>query len=103
MHATQIIKRPLITEKSTWEASHERSKGRQAGEPLNRYSFLIDSRANKTQVRHAIQSLYGVRVLSVNTQVRKGQYYRTRFGTGKTGDWKKAVVTIHPEDRIDLF
>jgi len=103
MHATQVIKRPLITEKSTWESMHTRLKGKQAGEPLNRYSFEVDMRARKPQIREAIEALYDVRVLNVNTQVRKGQYFRTRFGPGKTSNWKKAVVTLHPEDRIELF
>ena len=91
-HATQIIKRPLITEKSTWE-----------GTARNRYSFLVDRRANKHQVKAAIAELYGVRVSHVRTQVRKGRTYRTRHGVANTGDWKKAVVELHADDRIDLF
>ena len=103
MEAIDIIKRPLVTEKSTWESSHERVKGKMAGEPLNRYSFEVDMQARKPEIRAAIEEPYKVRVISVNTQVRKGKYFRTRFGPSKTSNWKKAVVTLHPEDRIDLF
>ena len=49
------------------------------------------------------RTLYGVRVEKVATQIRKGKYFRTRFGPGKTANWKKAVVQLHPDDRIDLF
>jgi len=92
MHATQIIRRPLVTEKCTWE-----------GEARNRYSFLVDFRATKLQVRRAVQQIYNVRVTKVATQVRKGKFVRTRFGTGKTSSWKKATVQLHADDRIDLF
>ena len=92
MHATQIIKRPLITEKCTWE-----------GEARNRYSFVVQMKATKPQVRAAIADLYSVRVESVSTQIRKGKYRKTRFGTAKTKDWKKATVQLHPDDKIELF
>ncbi len=92
LHATQIIKRPLITEKSTWE-----------GESRNRYSFQVIINANKKQIKKAIEELYKVRVTAVSTQVRKGKYFRTRFGPAKTSSWKKATVGLHADDRIDLF
>ncbi|MAE66150.1 MAG: 50S ribosomal protein L23 [Phycisphaeraceae bacterium] len=92
MHATQIIKRPLITEKCTWEGARH-----------NRYGFVVHMKATKVQIRVAIASLYKVRVESVCTQIRKGKYRRTRFGPAKTKDWKKATVQLHPDDRIDLF
>ncbi len=92
LHATQIIKRPLITEKSTWE-----------GASRNRYSFLVDMRANKHQIKTAVAEIFGVRVAKVKTQVRKGRTYRTRHGVANTGDWKKAVVLLHGEEKIDLF
>ena len=92
MHATQIIKRPLVTEKCTWESTAR-----------NRYSFLVHMKASKPQVRAAIADLYNVRVESVSTQIRKGKYRRTRFGPSKTKDWKKATVQLHSEDKIELF
>ena len=90
--ANQIVKRPLITEKSTWE-----------GTSRNRYSFLIALSATKPQVRKAVEELYGVRVASVATQRRKGAYFRTKWGEARKPEWKKAVVELHPEDRIELF
>lgn len=92
LHATQIVKRPLVTEKSAWE-----------GAARNRYSFLVDRRANKHQIRTAVAQIYGVRVVSVRTLIRKGFSYRTRRGLAHSGDWKKAVVQLHQEDKIDLF
>lgn len=89
---TQIIKRPLITEKCTWESGAH-----------NRYSFVVHSKANKKQIGAAIAAIYEVRVESVATQMRKGKYRRTRFGPAKTKDWKKATVLLHPDDKIDLF
>lgn len=92
MHATEIIKRPLITEKSTWE-----------GESRNRYSFQVAALARKPQIKRAIEELYKVRVVKVSTQVRKGSYFRTRFGPAREADWKRATVQLHPDDRIELF
>lgn len=92
LHAMQIIKRPLITEKSTWE-----------GAARGRYSFLVDMRANKHEIQTAVAQLYKVRVAKVRTLVRKGRTYRTRHGVANTGDWKKAIVELYPEDKIDLF
>lgn len=92
MHPTQIILKPLITEKSTWESGAR-----------NRYHFEVHAGANKEMIRRAVQELYKVRVTGVATQNRKGKYRRTRFGPAKTKDWKKAVVELHPDDRIDLF
>ena len=100
---THIVKRPIITEKSTFEASGSIPRGQRAGDPINRYSFEVDMRARKGEIAKAIEAIYNVRVEKVNTQIRKGQYFRTRFGPGKTSPWKKALVTLHPEDRIDLF
>ena len=103
MEPTHVIKRPLITEKSTFEASGEIPRGKRVGEPINRYSFEVDMRARKEDVAKAVEAIYSVRVVKVNTQVRKGKYFRTRFGPGKTSSWKKALVTLHADDRIDLF
>jgi len=103
MEPTHIIKRPLITEKSTFEASGSIPRGKNAGQPLNRYSFEVDMKARKGDIAKAIETIYNVRVAKVNTQVRKGQYFRTRFGPAKTSQWKKALVTLHADDRIDLF
>ena len=103
MEPTHIIKRPLITEKSTFEASGTIPRGKNAGQPLNRYSFEVDMHARKGDIAKAVEAIYNVRVVKVNTQTRKGNYFRTRFGPGKTSSWKKALVTLHADDRIDLF
>ncbi len=92
MHPIQIIKRPMITEKCTWE-----------GEARNRYSFEVILSADKQQIRDAIAALYNVRVESVATQVRKGKQRRTRYGMSKAGDWKKATVQLHKDDKIEMF
>ncbi len=92
MDATQIIIKPLITEKSTWEAGAR-----------NRYAFQVHMNANKHQIRDAVASIYGVRVENVATQSRPGKFRKTRFGLSKTSDWKRAVVQLHEEDRIELF
>ena len=92
LDATYIVRKPLITEKSTWE-----------GGSRNRYSFEVDMRARKSEIKTAVEEIYGVRVLKVATQVRKGKVRRTRFGQTNTGDWKKAVVQLHADDTIDLF
>ena len=92
MEATQIIKRPFVTEKSHWEA-----------ESKARYTFIVDAKATKEDIKKAVSELYKVRVAKVRTQVRKGETYRTRFGEGKESSWKKAIVSLHPEDKIDLF
>ena len=92
LDATVIVKKPLITEKSTWESNDR-----------NRYAFEVDMRARKPQIKAAIEKLYDVRVERVSTQVRKGKFFRTRHGQAKSSDWKKATVQLHDEDRIDLF
>jgi len=89
---TYVIKRPLITEKSSWES-----------EARNRVSFEVHKKASKPQIKKAIEELYNVRVESVATMTRKGKYKRTRWGTTRTPDWKKATVQLHEDDRIDLF
>lgn len=92
MHATQIIKRPLISEKSFWEK-----------EKFGRYSFVVDPRANREQVARAVRELYDVRVNKVRIQIRKGETFRTRYGTSKRSDFKKAIVELHPEDQIESY
>ncbi len=91
MEPTVVVRKPLLSEKSTEAAEH------------NRYAFEVDRRANKTQIKKAVQELYGVRVLDVATVRKKGTRRRTRFGYITTPIIKKAVVKVHPEDRIEFF
>jgi large subunit ribosomal protein L23 len=92
MTPTQIILKPLVTEKSTWES-----------EARNRYAFRVHPEANKHQIRDAVQTIYGVRVVGVSTQVRHGKHRRTRYGYTDPRSWKRATVQLHPDDRIELF
>lgn len=92
MLATQIIIKPLVTEKSTFLAAE-----------LNRVGFKVDPRADKDQIKKAVEELYKVRVLGVSTQNRKGQLRRNRFGYWKTPSTKRAIVKVHPDDKIELF
>ena len=92
MLTTRVIRRPVVTEKAAF-----------ASGTFNRHTFEIDSDARKGDVKAAVEELYGVRVLSVAIQNRKGQQRRSRFGYWKTPAIKRAVVKIHPDDRIELF
>ena len=67
-----------------------------------KYTFLVDPRANKTEIKVAVEAVFGVKVASVNTINRKGKARRTRFGTGRRKDTKRAVVTLR-EGSIDIF
>jgi|TARA_B110000196_G_scaffold304763_1_gene301762 large subunit ribosomal protein L23 len=92
MEVTTIIKKPLVTEKSTFGVSMN-----------NRYVFEVDKRADKGQIKRAVEEIYGVRVLTVATQVRKGHKKRNKMGWFRVGNQKRAVVKLHAEDRIELF
>ena len=67
-----------------------------------KYTFLVDPRANKTEIKIAVEQVFGVKVASVNTINRKGKLKRTRFGMGKRKDTKRAIVTLR-EGTIDIF
>ena len=67
-----------------------------------KYTFLVDPRANKTEIKIAVEAVFGVKVSSVNTLNRPGKTRRTRQGTGKRKDTKRAVVTLR-EGTIDIF
>ena len=67
-----------------------------------KYTFLVDVRANKTEIKVAIEKVFGVKVASVNTINRQGKARRTRFGMGKRKDTKRAIVTL-VDGTIDIF
>ena len=69
----------------------------------NAYSFEVNLWATKEQIKHAVQELFSVRVEKVRTQMRLGKKRRFRFKLGKLSNWKKAIVTLHPEDKIEFF
>lgn len=69
----------------------------------NKYTFIVDPRANKTQIKIAAEQIFGVKVLSVNTINRQGKVRRTRYGTGRRPNTKRAIISVAPGDRIDIF
>lgn len=92
LDATQIIVRPLVTEKSTAQ-----SNGR------NVYSFRVHLDADKTQIKAAVEKLYDVKVADVRTLVRKGKPRRTKKGFKTTGETKRAFVKLDEGSKIELF
>ena len=68
-----------------------------------KYTFLVDPRANKTEIKIAVEQIFDVKVDSVHTMNRQGKSRRTRFGTGKRKDTKRAIVSLAEGDRIDIF
>jgi large subunit ribosomal protein L23 len=74
-----------------------------AGLELNTYTFLVDKRANKTEIKEAIQTIWNVRVISVRTLNRAGKVKRRRFTKGKRADEKRAIVTLAEGDAIEIF
>ncbi|MCX9190534.1 50S ribosomal protein L23 [Carbonactinospora thermoautotrophica] len=69
----------------------------------NKYTFLVHPEANKTEIKIAVEKVFGVKVKNVNTINRQGKRKRTRFGYGKRKDTKRAIVTVAEGDRIDIF
>ena len=92
MDHTSVIIRPLVTEKST-RLQHSQ----------NTYAFEVHREANKHQIKDAVEKLYSVKVTDVRTMNRKGKPRRTRYRMTKTGEWKRAVVTLAEDNRIELF
>jgi large subunit ribosomal protein L23 len=69
----------------------------------NKYTFLVAPGANKTEIKIAVEQIFKVKVLGVNTINRPGKKRRTRYGTGKRPDTKRAIVTVADGERIDIF
>ena len=88
----QVLLRPLVTEKGVHRATRNAQ-----------YAFEIHREATKQDVREAVESLFNVRVEKVCTQNRKGKSRRYRFRLGKTSDWKKAIVQLRGDDKIEFF
>jgi large subunit ribosomal protein L23 len=86
-----VIVRPIVSEKSY------------AGIEQNTYTFLVDPRANKTEIKEAIQRIWDVRVTSVNTLKRRGKVKRRGWTRGRRPDEKRAIVTLADGDRIEIF
>ncbi len=91
MDARTVIIKPVISEKSY------------ALLAANKYTFRIHPQAHKTQVRQAVEEIFGVRVQEVRTMSVKSKPKRRGYTAGRSRQWKKAVVQLHPEDTIELF
>lgn len=91
MTPQEIIIRPILSEKSA------------ELEGLNQYTFEVHRKANKIEIRKAVEMVFGVRVEKVRTMVCRGDLRRVGRFTGRTRQWKKAMVTLNPGDSIDLY
>ena len=88
----EIIERPLLTEKSV------------AGAGIGKYTFRVRKTANKIEIGKAVEKVFSVKVDGVNTMIVKGKKKRLgRHPEGKTADWKKAIVTLKPGYKIEVF
>lgn len=92
LESYQIVLRPLVTEKGVHKATRN-----------NQYAFEVNPLAEKSDIKEAIEELFDVRVVKVRTQNRKGKPRRHKFRYGYTKNWKKALVTLDSEHRIDFF
>jgi large subunit ribosomal protein L23 len=88
----QVVLRPLITEKAT-----------HLSERHNAYTFEVHHMATKTEIKNAIEVLFDVKVADVRTQNRRGKLRRHRLRMGKMRNWKKAIVALHDDYRIDFY
>jgi len=86
-----IVKNILRTEKSSGQMASD-----------NKYFFRVDGKANKIQIKHAIEEIFNVKVIKVNTLIMNGKWKRLRYQSGQTPDWKKAIVTLKEGDKIDI-
>jgi large subunit ribosomal protein L23 len=92
MNSFAVIKTVRVTEKGTRQS-----------EKFNQYTVVADPRANKTEIRRAVQELFKVKVIKVNTLNVRGKVRRQRTASaGKAANWKKAIVTLRKEDKINL-
>ena len=87
-----ILIKPIVTEKMTAQ-----------GEKLNRYGFIVDRRANKLQIKAAVEQMYNVTVADVNTANYRGKKKRVRYNYGYTAAWKKAIVTLTEDSPTIAF
>jgi large subunit ribosomal protein L23 len=88
----QIVLRPLVTEKGTHQSTR-----------YNAYAFQVNPAATKTQIKEAVEELFDVKVAAVRTMNRHGKKRRFRMTVGQLPDWKKAVVTLTGEAKIEFF
>ena len=92
MDTTNVIIKPLVTEKSTHQQATR-----------NAYAFQVHPDANKHQIKQAVETIYSVKVTDVRTMNRKGKPRRAKFKMTTTSDWKRAIVVLDENSRIELF
>jgi large subunit ribosomal protein L23 len=92
MDNTKVIIKPLVTEKST-----------HLQQTRNVYAFQVHGKANKPQIKQAVEQIYNVKVVDVRTMTRKGKPRRTKFKMTTGPDWKRAIVVLDENSKIDLF
>lgn len=92
MELVNVIKRPILSEKSTTQS-----------ERFNQVCFEVDATATKIQIRNAVEKYFKVKVNAVNTVLVPGRRYRTKTGERKGPPWKKAIVTLKQGDKIEFF
>ena len=88
----QVVLRPLVTEKGTHQSTR-----------YNAYTFQVNAIATKTQIKAAVEELFSVKVEAVRTQVREGKKRRFRQSMGQLPTWKKAIVTLSGDNKIEFF
>lgn len=91
IHLYDVLRDPVITEKAAGEA-----------DKYGKYSFRVHSEANKKQIKSAVEKIFNVHVVKVNTSNHRGKWRRVRFQPGLTASWKKAVVTLKTGEKIDI-
>jgi large subunit ribosomal protein L23 len=91
IHHRDVLLAPVVSEK-TYTLLDE-----------NKYTFLVHPDSNKTEIKIAVEKIFGVKVTAVNTINRKGKTRRTRNGVGKRKDTKRAIVSVAPGQSIDIF
>ncbi len=103
MDIYHIIKRPLVTEKGTHQASRSFAATRSKPARGGSFAFEVHLEATKPMIKQAVEEIYKVKVLSVRTAKRRGKARAYRGRVGKTRNWKRAVVVLHSDYHIDLF
>jgi large subunit ribosomal protein L23 len=87
-----VIRKPIVTEKSNIQK-----------EDSNKVTFEVDRKANRIEIRNAVQKLFNVKVVDVNVMNFRGKKKRVGRVIGRKSDWKKAVVTLKPGDKVEFF
>lgn len=90
-NARDILVKPIVSERSVAQMEE------------NKYTFKTDKRANKIEIKRAVEEVFNVNVVEVKTMIVKGKVKRMGRYQGKTPDWKKAIVTLQAGDKIEMF